>query len=80
MRKTTSFTIDKEVLAAVKRSSGRRSVSDRVNELLKRALELERQQRLEQEAAAFFAKQTPQEREETRAFQKAGLRTLRREQ
>ncbi len=80
MRKTTSFTIEETVLAALKNTSGKRSVSERVNELLKRALEQERQERLEREAAAFFAKQTAEEREETRAFQKASLQTLTREE
>ena len=80
MRKTASFTIDEELLAAVKRSSGKRSVSERVNELLKRALAQERHERLDREAAAFFSQQTPEERQETRAFQKAALRTLAREE
>ena len=80
MRKTTSFTIEEELLAALKRSRGKRSVSERVNELLKRALEQERQERLERDAAAFFSREAPGEREETRAFQKAALRTLQREE
>ena len=79
MRLTASFSIDRDLLLEVKRSRRGRSTSQRVNELLRRALELERLERLEQEAREFFGSQTPAERAETLAFQAASLRSLTRE-
>ncbi|MGH9601107.1 MAG: hypothetical protein ACRD24_01850, partial [Terriglobales bacterium] len=76
---TTSFSIDSDLLREVKRSRRGHSTSQRVNELLRRALELERLERLELEAKEFFQSQTPAEREETLAFQAASLRSLTRE-
>ena len=79
VKKNTSFSIDRDLLLEVKRSRGGRSTSQRVSQLLRRALELERLERLEQEAKDFFGSQTAVEREEALAFQAASLSSLTRE-
>lgn len=78
VRKTRSFSLDPDVLMEVERTKGRASASERVNHLLKSALELERKASLYQEAAQFF-NPAPDDREERRAFQKANARTWTRE-
>ena len=78
-RKAASFTLDPAVLDYVSSTRGRRSRSDRVNELLRRAMELERRQALEAEAAAFFAQVPRAERAESRAFRAAGRKSLARD-
>jgi hypothetical protein len=67
-----SFSLDPDILAAVKRTKGKGSESERVNTLLRRALELEKHAALSDEAAAFFA-DAPSDRKERRAFQSAGM-------
>jgi len=54
-------------------------MSERVNELLKLALELEQRDELEREAAAFYSAANHKDRREERAFQKASLRSLMRD-
>jgi hypothetical protein len=78
VRKTRSFSLDPDVLTEVERTKGQASASERVNDLLKYALEMERKAGLYQEAAHFFSS-APDDREERRAFQKANLRTWTRE-
>ena len=78
LKKTRSFSLDPEVVSEVERSKGSGSASERVNALLKSALELERRANLYQEAARFF-RAAPDDREERRAFQKANLRSWSRE-
>ncbi len=78
IRKTRSFSLDPDILTAVERTKGRSSASERVNGLLRYALELERKASLSREAAEFFC--TPlDDREERQAFQSAGLKTWARE-
>jgi hypothetical protein len=77
MRIPKTLTVEQSVLAEVERTKGERSTSERVNQLLKRALELERQDELDREAALFYSKS--QDRQEERAFQKASLRSLTRD-
>jgi hypothetical protein len=77
MRIPKTLTVEQSVLADVERTKGERSTSERVNQLLKRALELERQDELDREAALFYSKS--QDRQEERAFQKASLRSLTRD-
>jgi predicted CopG family antitoxin len=77
MRQAKTFTINSEVLTEIANTKGARSTSERVNELLKRALELERRERLEQEAARFFANSQDDVRERA-AFQKASKEVLSR--
>jgi len=78
MRKIKSFTISSDILAELENSKGTGSTSERVNRLLKRALELERRERLEQEAAEFFATAANDIRER-REYQKASTKTLSRD-
>jgi hypothetical protein len=76
MRIAKSFTLDPEVSDYVDGTKGNRSASDRVNELLRRAMLAEQYERLEAEAAAFFGSSTESDRKETIAFQDAALRTF----
>lgn len=75
MRKTASFTLDRDLLDYLSRTRGGRSRSQRANELLRRAMEAERLVQLESEAAAFYAGETPAERRETRAWQALSRRS-----
>jgi hypothetical protein len=78
MRISKSFTIDPEVSSYVDETKGEQSASDRVNDLLRRAMIQEQYERLEAEAAEFFAG-AQADRAETREFQKAALRTFGRD-
>jgi hypothetical protein len=77
-RKTRSFSLDPDVLRQVDRTKGRASASERVNHLLKYALEMERKANLDQEAAQFFLR-SPDDREERRAYQRAAIKSWARE-
>ncbi|MGH9776913.1 MAG: hypothetical protein ACRD5I_00730 [Candidatus Acidiferrales bacterium] len=79
MRQTASFTLDQDLLDYLSRTRRGRSRSQRVNELLRRAVELEQQARLEAEAAAFFKTVHRSERAETRAFQRTARKSLARD-
>jgi hypothetical protein len=79
MRIAKTFTVEESLLSIVERTKGDRSASERVNELLKLALKLERDDELEREAALFYSNTSPKERQEERAFQKASLRSLTRD-
>ena len=79
MRIPKTFTLDESVLADLERSKGNRSTSARVNELLRRALDEEKCDELECEAARFYAAESQKNRSEERAFQKASLRSITRE-
>jgi hypothetical protein len=70
--------MESDVSEYVDSTKGRRSASERVNELLKRAILHEQYERLEAEAAEFFAESTP-DRAETLAFQKESLRSFGRD-
>jgi hypothetical protein len=74
-----SFTLEAPIVAYVKRTQGRRSASERVNELLRRGIQQEELAQLEKEAAEFYAAETADERAETRAFQKAAKKVWRRD-
>ncbi len=78
IRKPRSFSLDPDVLNEVERTKGGTSASERVNQLLKKALELERRANLANEAAEFF-ENAPDDREERRAFQRANIKTWIRE-
>jgi hypothetical protein len=78
MRVPKTFTVEESILADLERSRGKRSTSERVNELLKLALEQEAKQKLEREAAIFYS-ENKNDRTERRAFQKASLRSLERD-
>jgi hypothetical protein len=77
LRISKSYTIDAAVEDYVTSTRGDQSASERVNDLLRRAIASEKHEQLEREAAQFFAAET--ERSETKAFQTASLRTLARE-
>jgi len=78
MREARSFTISQDVLAQIAETKGASSTSERVNELLKRALDLERRERLAQEAEEFFTNDDAKSAGERAAYQKAAKRTLSR--
>jgi hypothetical protein len=71
-RKIRSFSLDPTVLSELERTRGSVSASERVNQLLKLGLEMERKANLDQEAAIFF-RSAPDDRDERRAFQKANV-------
>ena len=77
MRIPKTLTVDELVLAEVERTKGENSTSERVNELLKRALDLERQDKLQREAALFYSEVSQvKDRQEEHAFQKASMRSI----
>lgn len=78
MRIPKTITVEESILADLERSRGSRSTSERVNELLKFALQQEAKQALEREAATFYS-ENQNDRTERRAFQKASLRSLQRD-
>jgi len=78
MRLAKSFTIEAEISEYVEETKGDRSASERVNELLRRAMIQEQYDRLEAEAAEFF-RDAKGERAEAKAFQKESLRTFGRD-
>lgn len=73
-----TFSLDREVLAQVKRTKGAGSESERVNNLLKFALDLERKGSLYKEAAGFF-RRAPDGRKERRAYEAASIRSWARD-
>jgi hypothetical protein len=79
MRTARSLTLEQAVIAEVERTKGKKSTSERVNELLKRALIQEQYEELEREAERFFTAVPPGQRTETRAFQEASLRSIARD-
>ncbi|HEV2205870.1 MAG TPA: hypothetical protein VGR36_04990 [Candidatus Acidoferrales bacterium] len=79
MRTSKSFTIDEDIEEFVATTRGDRSASDRVNELLRRGILQEQLEKLEREAATFFAGSRNAERTGTRAFQRASKQTLTRD-
>jgi len=79
MRVPKSFTLDPDISEYVVATKGGQSASERVNDLLRRAMLAEKYERLEREAAAFFSTISEAERKETQAFQKAAARTLQRD-
>ncbi len=78
LRKTKSFSLDPELVSQVERTKGRGSASERVNSLLRYALEMEQKAALRDEAANFFAGHK-EDRKASRAFQAAGIKTWSRE-
>lgn len=79
MRLVKSFTIEPDINDYVDETKGNRSASERVNELLRRAIIEEQYERLDAEAAAFFGDNSKADRAETKAMQKASLRTFGRD-
>jgi hypothetical protein len=79
MRKVTSFTISSDILTEISASKGEASTSERVNHLLRRALDLERREQLERQAADFFGSESSDSLRERAAYQKATRKTLSRD-
>jgi thymidylate kinase len=77
-RPSKSFTIDISILDYLQRTRSRRSRSERVNQLLGRAILAEQYEALEREAAEFFVASAETERREARAFAAASRRSLER--
>ncbi len=74
-----SFSVDRTTLEYVSSTKGGHSASERVNELLRRAIVDEQYERLERQAARFFAAISQEEREEATAFHDATVRSLARD-
>ena len=79
MRSSRSFTVDRAILDYLQRTRSGRSRSERVNELLRRAILEEQYEALEKEAAEFFAAAGKTERAESKAFASASRRSISRE-
>jgi len=77
-RSSRSFTVDRSILDYLQRTRSGRSRSERVNELLRRAILQEQYEALEREAAEFFAAAGRAERAESRAFARASRRVIAR--
>jgi hypothetical protein len=77
-RTTRSFSLDREILAEIRRTQGALSQSERVNRLLRLALDLERRAALERETANFYAS-LPADRTERRAFESATIESVTRD-
>jgi len=78
IKATRTFSLDKEILAEVKRTRGDLSESERVNRLLRFALDLEKRATLEREIAGFFSAD-PDDRAGRRAFESASRASWARE-
>jgi hypothetical protein len=78
MRLPKSFMVEPEINEYVDATKGDRSASERVNELLRRAMLEEQYERLEAEAASFFA-DAAAPRGDAKAFQRAALHTFDRD-
>ena len=79
IKRTKTFSLDEEILADVKRTKGTQSESQRVNSLLRFALDLERRAALDREIAGFFD-DAPPVREERRAFESAAIASWTRDE
>lgn len=79
MRVPKSFTLERSIVSYLQNTRGSRSSSERVNELLRKAILQEQYERLEQEAAEFFSTPSETDRAEAKAFQKASMRSMGRD-
>ena len=73
-----TFSLDREILVEVKRTKGAGSESERVNNLLRSALDMERRAALRDEAAVSFAG-TLDDRKERRSYEGATIRSWARD-
>src|SRR4051812_38489105 len=76
-RLTKSFSIDREIIRELEKTKGASSTSERVNNLLRVGLEVERQRSLHSEAAAFFRSEGS-DRGVRKAFRQAGIKSMTR--
>jgi len=79
MRSSKSFTVDRSILDYLQRTRSSRSRSERVNELLRRAILDEQYEALSREASEFFAAAGTTERAESKVFAEASRRSITRE-
>jgi len=79
IKRTKTFSLDEEILAEVKRTKGPQSESQRVNSLLRFALDLEKRAALDREIAGFFEDE-PLARDERRAFESAAIASWTRDE
>jgi Arc/MetJ family transcription regulator len=79
IKRTKTFSLDEEILAEVKRTKGSQSESQRVNSLLRFALDLETRVALDREIARFFD-DAPPARDERRAFESAAIASWTRDE
>ena len=79
IKRTKTFSLDEDILAEVKRTKGPQSESQRVNSLLRFALDLERRAALDREIAGFF-EDAPLARDERRAFESAAIASWTRDE
>ena len=77
-RMTKSFSLDREIFKEVQRTKGSGSTSERVNALLRVALEEERKRSLHRQAAAFF-KEESSDKAAHDAFHNAAIDALTRD-
>jgi len=78
-RTTKSLSLEKELLKEVERTKGGASTSERVNTLLKAALENERRRGLAAEVEAFFGSTSDEDEASRRAFRSASIKSLARD-
>ena len=78
MKLAKNFTIGPDLIKYVEETKGDASASERVNELLRRAMTQEQYDKLGAEDAEFFAV-AKAGRAEAKSFQKAALRTFSRD-
>lgn len=78
LRKTRSFSLDPHLILEVERTKGDGSVSERVNQLLGFALEMERKAALYQEAREFYGR-VADDPEERKHWREAGMRSWERD-
>jgi len=78
-RTTKSLSLEKDLLREVERTRGGVSTSERVNTLLKTALEIERRRGLAAKAEIFFGSAPDGDAASRKAFQAAAIRSLARE-
>ena len=73
-----TFSLDSSVLDEVKRTKGKMSESERVNTLLRSALDIEKRAALREEAARFYAS-APDDRAERQGYLSATTESLSRD-
>lgn len=78
-RITKSLSLEKDLIKEVERTKGSVSTSERVNRLLKSALESERRRSLAAEAEAFFGSDANEDEVSRKAFHSASVQSLARE-
>jgi hypothetical protein len=76
-RQTRSFSLERDVIQELEETKGSESASERVNQLLRSALEAEKYARLEEEGRQFYG--SINDREEARAFRSAAVKSWARE-